>query len=250
MVLNKQGVKEFVEEFHKKYREESELNELLEVMSFEEEYDDLDYYKIGRRVGLPTTVINGSADPIMIISSFVRRLRIGERNYVLRALDRLAEQNDINSIPIKDITKKSLNKWCSEVDRPDHLFLPLDTEYFREAPNWGPNIPEYGLNVHWVPIDQNIKNGFLLNSSNVNVVRKNFNDTGAPDEFDHNSDFDTFSKNQPVSLYFGKKTFIDREQDKKYQEQVDFLYIVMLSEILTSSDGAVRLVPQKELSSE
>lgn len=250
MVLNKQGVKEFVEEFNKKYKEESELSEFAEVIQFKEKYGNLDYYKVGRRVGLPTIVINGSADPLMIISSFVRRLRIGERNYVLRNLNRLAEQNDINSIPINNIAEDSLAEWCSEVDDPNHLFLPMDSEYFREAPNWGANIPEYELKVHWVPLDQNINHGFLLNSSNVTVVRKTLNDIGDPDEFDHNSNYDKFSMNQPIPLYFGKKTFIDSEQDQKYQKQVDLLYFSMLSEILTSRGDAVRLEPQKDLSSE
>lgn len=249
MVLDKQGVKEFVERFNKKYKEESELNEFAEVIQFKSKYNDLDYYKVGRRVGLPTIIINGPADPLMIISSFVRRLRVGERNYVLRELNDLAEQNNIKSIPINSIAEDSLGEWCSEVDDPNHLFLPMDSEYFRESP-WGATIPEYGLKLHWVPLDQNINHGFLLNSSNISVIRKTINDLGTPDEFNHNTDYDQFSINRPIPLYFGKDVFIDSEQDKKYQKQVDLLYFSMLSEVLTSRGDAVRLVPQKDLFSE
>jgi len=250
MVLEKPKVKQFVRRFQEKYEEESQLEEFTEVFQFDNEYDDLDYYKVGRRAGIPISVINDSADPVVIISSFVRRLRIGERNYILRGLNQAAEQDDISSIPIEDISKQSVNEWCSKVENANHLFLPADDQYFKQASGWGPTLPENGLNIHWVPLKHDIENGFLLDSSGINVVKKGFEHLDDPSEFVHNSDFDQFSVNNSLALYFGEEVFIDEDQDEKYQRQVDFLYFVMLSEILTSHGSAVKLVPQRELSSE
>lgn len=247
MILDEQEVADFARRFHDKYEEESILADITNREYYEQNFANLDYSSIGRRVGLPISIINGSGDPVQIISSFCRDLRVGERNYVARKLNELAEEHEIETVPLEDLSKSSFDSWHNKLTSPDQLILPLDSEYHSEYFETRMK-SQYDLDVSWIPLNYDIEHGFVYNRSKVTIVQKWFNEMEEP-QFEYHSEFDKYSQNRSVALYFGKDRFVDESQDDRYQDQVDFLFFTSLSTPLVRDNAVLRLEPQKELES-
>lgn len=277
-------IRDFVRLFQSKYEEESILTELCDVTVYQEKFSkryseignwtfhesngprghsDLEYIQLGKRSLTPVEVLN-SEQPLHIIKSFVRSLRLGERNYVLSQLDEKAGVGEIETLSFEEPSHEEFQRWCGRVQNPDHLFLPLDTdfhstvfdwrrehEYFfnnmNEAAKSGPNV----VQIHWVPLDTGIKNGYLISSEGLNVVQKWFNDSPDPSGFNHDQEYDQFSLNRPLMVYIGKEVVCDQQEDtERLENKVDFLYRIVLSNLMLDNGHAIKLKPTRELSSE
>ena len=281
--LNFDKIRDFIRLFHYQYSEESLLSEICEVTLYQEKFSErygtignwdfpsrrenhghsgLEYNQIGQRSMTPVEILH-SEQPLDVIQSFVRRLRLGERHYVLNQLDEKAESNEIETISFNEPTHVNFQEWCGQVRKPDHLFLPLDTEFHNTVFEWrqrndytldmgeiaisGHNV----VNIHWVPLDSGIEYGYLLSSEGLDLVQKWFGDSPDPANFNYNSKFDILSENRPLMVYIGDEIVEDEEEDtESFREKVDFLYRVVVSNLMLDSNHALRLKPTKQLSSE
>ena len=273
-------VRDFIRSFQAKYEEESILSDVCDVKVYQErfseiygsvgigshtsksgEHSGLEYRQVGSRTKTPINILN-SGKPMDIINSFAKSLRLGERKYILSELDRESNQERVNTVTFEDASYSNFQKWCDELKNPDHLFLPLDAEFHRAVLNWGPNkihssrgeIAISGsdvVQVHWIPLDADFDNGYLISSEGMTVVRKWFGDSDVPSGFEHDTKYDEFSLNRPLMIYIGKEVIEDQnEEEEKFKQKVDFLYRVVLSELILNNGHAIKLVPTKELSSD
>jgi len=277
-------IRNFIRLFQAQYEEESILDDICDVTVYQEKlserygeignwssrwgdaprgHSDLEYIQLGKRSLTPVEVLN-SEQPLDVIKSFVRSLRLGERNYVLSQLDKKAETGDIETVSFEEPSHEEFQKWCGRVENPDHLFLPLDTDFHSMVFNWrreheyffnnmgetaksGPNV----IQIHWVPLDTDIESGYLISSEGLNVVRKWFNDSPDPSGFDHDPEYDQFSVNRPLMVYIGNEVVYDEEEDSEgFENKVDFLYRIILSDLMLDENHAIKLAPTRSLSSE
>lgn len=281
--LDVDRVGDFIRLFQAEYSDETLLPEISDVTVYQEKFSktygdignwsligrggphghsDLEYNQIGQRSLVPVAILN-SEQPLDVIRSFVRRLRLGERNYVLTQLEEKAQNNEIDTISFDEPTHENFQDWCDNIQNPDHLFLPLDSEFhdrvfdWRQENNYYFNIGEAALagpnivKIHWVPLDSGINNGYLISSEGMTVVQKWFGDSPDPSGFSIDSRFNRFSENRPLMVYLGEEVVRDEEEDtQEFEEKVDFLYRVVLSDVMVDSGYAVKLQPTKELSSD
>lgn len=281
--LDVDRVRAFIRQFQAEYSDETILPDICDVTVYQEEFSktygdvgnwsfigrggprghfDLDYNQIGQRSLIPVSILN-SEQPLDVIRSFVRRLKLGERNYVLTRIEEKAQDNEIDTIVFDEPTHEDFQDWCGSIQNPDHLFLPLDSEFhdtvfdWRQENNYYFNIGEAALagpnivKIHWVPLDSGIENGYLISSEGMTVVQKWFGDSPGPRSFSINSRFNQFSENRPLMVYVGDEVVRDEEEDTKgFEEKVDFLYRVVLSDVMVDSGHAVKLQPTRELSSD
>jgi len=282
-LLKSDKIRDFMRLFHYQYSEETLLPEICNVTLYQEKFSErygdignwdfvsreekkghsgLDYNQIGQRSLTPVEILN-SEQPLDVIQSYVRGLRLGERHYVLNQLDRKAENNEIETIPFDDPTHVNFQEWCSQVRKPSHLFLPLDTEFFNTVFDWRQrndydlNIGEVAISgrsvvkIHWVPLDSGIECGYLLSSEGLNLVQKWFGDSPDPSEFSYDPQYDILSENRPLMMYIGDEVVEDEEEDtESFREKVEFLYRIVVSELMMDSNHAVRLQPTKPLSND
>lgn len=274
-------IRDFVRLFHYQYSEETLLPEICDVTLYQEKFSEryggignwdsaskgrnnghasLEYNQIGQRSLTPVEVLN-SEMPFDIIQSYVRGLRLGERHYVLNRLDRKAESNEIETISFDEPTHVNFQEWCSQVRKPDHLFLPLDTEFFDTVFDWRQR-HDYNLDIgdvaisgrnvvriHWVPLNSGIEYGYLFGSEGLNIVQKWFGDSSDPSGFRHDPQYDSLSENRPLMVFIGDE-IVEEEEDTESLEKVDFLYRIVVSELMLDSNHAVRLQPTKPLSND
>lgn len=269
-------VKRFVKLFHARYSSESKLSDYCDITVYQDDlsrkhgsfsvgnetyypssrgHGDLTYNQIGSRTLAPPEAIT-SDFAIQTINSFVKSLRTGERNYLLSQLD----DKNIPTVNFDEASYEEFTNWCKQVKDPDHLFLPLDSTFHTKVFDWriehdffigdgetaldGTDL----IKIHWIPLKTGITNGYLINSDGLSVVQKWFGDSPDPKGFEHNPEFDEYSKNRPSMVYLGNEIVEDHETDDDYTEKVEFLYRVILSEIFVENDAAVKLEPTKELS--
>lgn len=279
--LDDEIVEDFIRLFHAKYDERSILSDICDVTVYQERFSEiygdignwkyvrrdglqghsaLKYNQIGKRSLTPVEVLN-SEQPLDVILSFVRSLRQGERNYVLSQLDEKAKMKEIETVKFKAPSHANFQDWCGKVVKPDHLFLPLDSDFsdmvfrWRQENDFHFNMGEVALSgpdivrIHWTPLDSGIENGYLISSEGLNIVRKWFGDSPKPSGFDRDPSYDRFSKNRPLMVYIGDKVEYDEDEDTEgFEEKIDFLYRVVLSELMVEDGHAVKLEPTKELS--
>lgn len=80
------------------------------------------------------------------------------------------------------------------------------------------------------------------------MIRKWFN--GSPDSsgFDHDPEYDQFSVNRRLMVYIGDEVVYDEEQDTEgFENKVDFLYRIILSDLMLDEKHAIKLEPKKSL---
>ncbi|RDZ47882.1 hypothetical protein C5B86_02145 [Haloferax sp. Atlit-19N] len=274
-------IRDFIRLFHYQYSEETLLPEVCDVTLFQEKFSErygtignwefpsrdrghsgLEFNQIGQRSLTPIEILN-SEHPLDVIQSYVRSLRLGERHYVLNQLNQKAENNDIETISFDEPTHVSFQEWCSQVRKPDHLFLPLDTEFYNTVFDWRQrndynlDIGEVAIsgrsvvNIHWVPLSSGIKHGYLISSEGLDIVQKWFGDSPDPSGFSYDSQYNILSENRPLMAYIGDEIVEDEEEDtESFREKVDFLYRIVVSELIVESNHAVRLQPTKSLSND
>lgn len=281
--LDFKKVREFIRLFHYQYSEETLLPEVCDITLYQEKFSErygkignwdfpgrredhghsgLKYNQIGQHSLMPIEILH-SENPLDVIQSSVRGLRLGERNYVLRQIDNKAESNQVETVPFDEPTHVNFQEWCGKVRKPDHLFLPLDHEFhttvfeWRQRNDYTLNMGEIAISgqnvvkIHWVPLDSGIEHGYLLSSEGLNLVHKWFGDSPEPSNFSPNPDFDILSENRPLMFYIGDEVIEDEGEDtESFREKVDFLYRIVISELMLERNHALRLNPTKELSSE
>jgi hypothetical protein len=280
--INPNKITDFARLFHYQYSEETLLPEICGITLYQKKFSEtygtignresltrenqghsaLKYNQIGKRSTTPVEILN-SEQPLDIIQSYVRSLRLGERQYILNQLDAKAENDDIETILFNEATHVNFQEWCSQVRKPDHLFLPLDTDFYSTVFDWRRR-NEYDLDIgevaisgnnvvkiHWVPLDSGIEHGYLLSSEGLDIVQKWFDDSPAPSEFSYDTQYDTLSDNRPLMIYIGDEILEDEKEDTQgFEKKVDFLYRIVISELMLDSNHAIRLQPTKSLSND
>lgn len=279
--LDDDHVRDFIRLFHAKYEEESIISDICGVSVYQDRFSktygsignwsfvgrdgpkghsDLEYNQLGKRSLTPVEVLN-SDQPLDVVQSFARSLKLGERNYVLSQLSERADERKIETIRFDEPSYGNFQYWCNSIKKPDHLFLPLDSEFHDTVFEWrhensfhfnigevalsGPNI----VRIHWVPLDSGIENGYLISSEGLTVVQKWFGDSPDPSGFDHDPKYSRFSENRPLMVYIGDEVIYDDKEDTdSFEHKVDFLYRVVLSNLMVESSHAVKLEPTKDLS--
>lgn len=279
--LNSNEIKDFVRLFHHCYSKETLLPEICNVTLYQENisetygeigdrgiipmvgekgHSSLEYNQIGQRTLMPVEAFDPTRS-LDIIQSDAHGLGLGERRYVLDQLDKKAKRDEIDTLTFDEPDRVNFQEWCSQVRRPNHLFLPLDEEFHRTVFDWQQR-NDYNLGVdevavsgqsivkiHWVPLDTGIEHGYLFNSEGLNIVQKWFGDSPDPTEFSYNPKYNALSENRPLMVYIGDEIIEDEDGDN-FTEKVEFLYRIVVSELTLNSNHVVRLQPTKPLSND
>lgn len=281
--LDYNKVKEFMRLFHHQYSEETLLPDICDVTIYQEKFSEKygsignwqsptrgrsqghskkEYNQIGEHSLMPIEILH-SENPIEIIQSSARRLKLGERHYVINQLNQKAKDREIQTVEFDQPTHVDFQEWCMRVNEPNHLFLPFDSDFHSTVFEWRQR-NDYNLNagevaisgndivkIHWLPLDSGFEDGYLFSSEGLNLVQKWFGDSPTPPNFEHDSTFDDLCENRPLMVYIGNTTIEDNEEEiEEYRKKVNFLYRIVVSELEVDDNHALRLSPTKQLSSE
>lgn len=259
--LDRNKVRKFTRKFQSEYQKRSYLSKLCEVSVYEEdsypnvpEEAKLEYNKIGKWTQVPVDVLQNELSINANARQYARGMSIGERRYILDQFDTNVSRKKIESVRVEDVSYDSLKGWCSRMSSaPDNLILPSDEQYREQVLNWRESgnyqfgaeervtVGPYSISIHWVPEEEDLNNGYLLDSRNVSVTTKWFGDdnTDTISEFDHEQEYDRFSLNRPLMIYVDKEIRSDEKKD--YDLGVDLLYQIIVSELSISSGSLVKL---------
>jgi hypothetical protein len=245
----------FIRKLHSEYERQTLLRDWCDIqVYFEEdlrqdpfpvideldETEDQDFVQIGQWTQFPVDIINSSPKNEHIISDLVRRITLGERNFLINQLDDLEQIRYVSDLK----TIEDLQEVSKQVQGGDKLFLPLNDKTKKLRKDWWKSDDHYHrkeefllansrkINIHWYPPDKdpNLKGyGYLINSDEISLIQKWHGDSTEP-EFDYDEEYSDLSRNRPFMAYFGEEITIDEDEDtERFQEKVDFLYRTVFS---------------------
>jgi len=266
--LEQEDIKWFIRKLHSQYEQnalirewcdvqvyfERDINkEIIQSFTSSDESEEDEYIQLGQWTKLPIDIIDTPQMGDRNISQLVRRVTLGERNFLISRLD--------NHKPIREVTSgtfdfETFKEVSKQVSNPDHLILPLRDDLRDMRRNWRTSNNHYfgkeeyiiangsKIDIHWYPPDKDsdiVGHGYLIDSDAISITQKWHGDSPIPDAFDHDEDYDEYSRNRPLMVYLGQKTEIDEEADSEsLRERIDFLYRTVWSEPEIDSNEVLR----------
>lgn len=171
MSVDEQLVEDFVGEMVDKYEEESIIGNVFTRQNLVSP-PRTDTTHLTNQVSLPKgPLIPGSPQFFAGANKkFAKGLCTVERLHILN--DILAS-DDVSSVDLDSVSHKGINNLFREVYSPTDLFLPMESEYFRQAANSMKSIDEFQfpdstIPIHWISSDD-FDHGFLVDGSKITV---------------------------------------------------------------------------------
>mgnify|MGYP006276925357 FL=1 len=268
--LSTDSVKWFVRTLHEKYDENSQLDDLCNLRFFFEEglrrghqaalrdleEEDEDFNQIGRWTEFPISIIQSNTGVDGIFRDLVRRVTLGERNYLISKFDDEALSGNVGRLQADKLDFKELKEACRTINQSDRLVLPLRDDVREMWRNWR-RAGECNLKdadkvvvngrvhqIRWYSPekDQNLSGqGYLYDSDSVQVTQKWHGDSVIPENFELQSSFEEYSRNRPFMIHFGSEKTDEDEEIEDLKEKVNLLYRSVLSEPDINSDRMIQL---------
>lgn len=262
--LSKNKVGQFAKQMQTAYDDESILSSICNVTVYSDKlHDNHDFIQIGKRTNFPVKIIREGMG-MHISSQMTRSVAKGETRHIMDSLSDLADQESIYSHSFDKLSIEVISEAINQVDNPDHIFFPMVDEYWEIEHEWSlEGIIEYRrdeagrseiltvdgkeLEVHWLHPNLGIRDVYILNSDQVKLIQKRFNDAPRPEEIDPTSKYDEVINKHPLMLYIGSETFPD-EDDSDFPEKVEIVYRVVLSPVSVEGiHSACRLVSPDDI---
>lgn len=207
----------FANQMLQAYENRNILKEFCTIKSFNDQ--DRKFFQIAKRTGLPKDFFDerDNVDNSMIASDFVRAIVTGERDFILKAIldSKEISRQEANSFDYKDFVKI-----LSKMENPTHIFIPIKL-YFKPLNKWifsnreqikfvpGKQaiilVGEKEIQTHWVTSDLGINDIIVVDKNKLKVIQKTFEQSNIPKEIKPISEFDHYSNNKTLMLYFSER---------------------------------------------
>lgn len=253
MPFSRQYVDDFVRETQEAYNESSDLRTTSNWEQFNStEHSDLDFIQVGRITGIPENIFSEDRAGLgykTLAQDLTKPIWRGELMSISDEILDVTEEHDRVST-INELTHESLVSACRE-SNANHIFLPITDSYWDLAHQWhDENKGEYKdggmyiyagrseLKIHWLPTDRGYESVYLMDSEQLSVVQKRYEDTDTPGQIEGRAytELNEMSRGQYLMNYFA-------ESDG---EEIDLLQRVVLWKNL-DPEGAFRIDPQPHI---
>jgi hypothetical protein len=255
-------VRLFVDDLQSQYRNVSKLSSICSLdikRSRHELLDNREYYQIGKKEKFPIDIIRDGMWQ-SVTTSMARQIAKGEERMLLKHLEAKALDGEIEVLDEPDGSLESLNDAIREavniVENPDHIFMPMTDEYWNLYEDWFDSlsiqfeevgsdgqvtIGDENLTITMVHPSLGIKDTYIYNSGSVSVFQKTGDISDDP-IMEWDEKFEDLNRNQLLMAFFGTELNIDKE-DENYQEKIDLLYRVVVSEPELSGYSSAVQIP-------
>ncbi len=235
-------LEDFVNQMFKTYDKTSLLRELDLVQKFESQ--EKKFFQTAKWVKLPKDFFiapHGIAiDNSVISADFARAIVNGERNFLLKSI----LESDVPKHEIESFNYDEFVDIVSKMDNPTDVFIPLDP-FFHFVYSWAYESRksikfeagkepllldgDQKIRVHWITSDTDIKKIIVLDKTKIKIIQKTFEQSNAPKEIKPIKEFEHYSKNKNLMLYFGEK-------EKGF---FDFIFKTVISKPELKEDSAI-----------
>lgn len=253
MPVSRQHIENFVRETQEAYNENSVLRTISNWEQFNSiEYSDLEFIQVGRITGIPENIFSEDRAGVgyqTLAQDLTKPIWRGELMSISDEIIDVTEEHDRVST-INDLTHESLVSGYRE-SNANHIFLPITDSYWDLAHQWhDENKAEYTdegmciqadrseMKVHWLPTDRGYESVYLMDSDQLSVVQKRYEDTDTPGQIEERAytELNENSRGQYLMNYFA-------ESDG---EEIDLLQRVVFWKSL-DPEGAFRIDPQSHI---
>ena len=268
--MERTDVEGFVADFNRTYRKKTELKRVCghrfygetrgdgsdgsdeETNRRDYDEDELGYFQIGRRTGLPRSLVEERRYSY-VSDAVVGALCEGEKTFLAKRLSLTADEGGIPTV--EEDTTSAVEAALGSVEEPNHVLLPRTEEYEQAIAQWEEQgrlrrlgeesylrgteeNEETDCWIHRYDATPDVRDAFVLDATRVTVVQKKGGDTRPPADFSRTKEYDDVNDDMPLGVYFGDET---REGNETYDAFFDVVYRVVLSEPVVSDGGVCRV---------
>lgn len=256
MSVDKDVQEEFARQMQEEYHEETLLPEICNRQFYSETDKNLEYVQIGKRTPIPVEVFRqGILKPTT--HPMARSIVTGEENFVLNDLVNAAEDGVIESAEMEELSYSMIEEAVERVDDADTVFIPYADSYTTEVNDWlreglsvsgGTQLQIQGnrLDIRRITPSFGIKDVLVTNSDEIDLVQKRAEDTSLPKGLDVDDSMLYVNEGKDFMVYFDQETDLG-EPDDEYDEFLDVVFRVVISQPMPSSDSAIRLEAPAEI---
>ena len=251
MSYNQDDLEEFATQLQNDYRENSVLSDICNRRFYEKKDKDLDYIQLGKRTAMPIKIFEqGILQPTT--SSFARSITQGEINFIVNDLINSADDGLIASTPMIELTQGVVEGAVQKLGKADTIFIPYSEHYDEVVNDWlasgffepmGEGHLEASgsqLQVRRLPSSFDIKDVIVSNSDELDIVKKRYEDTSPPKKMEIDESVVNVNKENELMVFFEEDTR-PADLNDNFDEYLDILYRVVMSQPLVEEKSAVRL---------
>lgn len=247
---------EFARQMQKNYQESTMLPDVSNVRKYTKSDRDLEFVQLGKRIPIPVNVFNQRVlEPTT--SQFARNIATGEENFFLTDLINAADDKTIPSTDMDKLSIDAVEEAVTQLGGADTIFIPYADQYTKIVNDWlkngeslsgGTQLEVAGstLDIRRVVPKFGIKDVLVTNSSKIDLVQKRSEDTTLPKGMDVDESMVDINQNQKFMVYFARDTEPGDPEDE-FEEYLDVIFRVVLSQPLPSEEGAIRLEAPPDL---
>jgi len=248
-------LQDFTDRMQDTYEENSILDEICNVVSYEESrHGDLGYVQIGKRIWLPFDFITTTIE-ITNAQRLLRSVTQGERRFFVNHLNEFSLEQVTPSAESDGLSIGTVRSAAARINDPDHIFVPNIDRYADQHRQWaemdrlsydGGEFLDIngGIELHWIPEDWGYEDIHLVNSERIDVVQKTYEDAPLPKGMDVQRECDHLSSGERLMIYFGE---VDENPDDDFDKKVDFFYRVILSKPRPSPGSVFRIEAPEDI---
>lgn len=251
----------FARQMQEEYRKTTPLPEFCNKRGVKERDKNLEFVQLGRRIPVPITVFEqGILEPTT--GPFARSISKGEEKFFLTDLINAADDETIPSVEMNDLSTDAIGEAVNKLGVADTVFIPHADEYTTTVNDWLKNgtslhggtqleVNSSTLDIRRFSPDFGIKDVVVTNSQEIDLVQKQAEETLPPKGLDVDETLTYLNDGQEFMVYFAENTE-SGQPDDQYDEYLDVVFRVVISQPLVNNRSAVRLKapPNMELSSE
>lgn len=250
MSVDRDAQEEFARQMQEEYREETLLPEICNRRSYSQANKNLEYAQIGKRTPIPVDVFEqGILQPTT--HPMARSITTGEENFVLNDLVNAADDGVIESGEMDELSYSVIEEAVARVDDADTVFIPYAGSYTTEVNDWlregrsvsgGTQLQIGGrrLDIRRVIPSFGIKDVLVTNSEGIDLIQKRSEDASLPKGLDVDDSLLYVNEGEDFMVYFDRETE-PGEADDEYDEFLDVVFRVVISQPMPSPGSAVRL---------
>ena len=259
--MERADAKGFVTDFNRTYEEKTKLRRICGHRFYGSEEDDeeisddsLSYFQIGRRTALPVSLVEEGRYSY-VSDAVVGALCEGEKSFLAERLSVAAEDDGLPTVDSEP--RRTVEAALGHVEKPNHVLLPRTEAHDEAVERWkeeerlrrlgdesylraieGDEEEETDCWLHRYDPTQDAGGTFVIDDTDVTVVQKKAEDAEPPKEFRRADEYDDLNDDMPLGVYFGDER---SDGDDIYDEFLDIVYRVVLSEPVVSDGGVCRV---------
>ena len=220
---------------------------------------NLEFVQLGKRIPVPVKIFDqGILEPTT--GPFARSITKGEKRFFLTDLVNAADDETIPSLEMNELSIDVIEEAVEKLDKADTIFIPYADEFTTTVNDWlrdGTSLPDgtqlnvagCTLDIRRISSNFGIKDVVVTDSHKIELVQKKSEEASLPKGLDVDQTLTSLNDGQEFMVYFAENTE-PGQPDDKYDEYLDVIFRVVISQPLVNNKSAVRLKapPSVELS--